>query len=728
MKKLFFCMAAAALSCGMMQAETIAVNSEVTDTIKISAAGTYTLEGDGTRCKMPVVVNADIADTVFVTAKNANIVPEANGSAMNIGANSVVVLNVKGANAFKGGKNGCGIEAAGDLIINATVADTLDGKGAGRSAAIGTTKDTPAGGNITINGGVIYAQSGSESAAIGASNAGRLGNITINGGQIHAVGGAYSSAIGAAYCSTGASVITINGGMVEAKAGSYCSNRSIGKGNKSHRGTVNIVVMGGSIMAKGSKGEMDGVIEEATNGTEAVMPLVLTLPEASSVLVTEGYVGNVTLGADYGIKDVYTDAEGKLYFYLPENAKDAEAVINGVKVQEGEAPSTPDKPDQPNQPSDTTTILVNSTVTKTVNIAAAGTYILQGDGTVCTFPVIVATNLGDINIILDGVTVEVTGAKDAGVSAMLVGEGTNATIAFKGFNSLKSTCDPGCGLEAKGNVILNGEDNAELHCTAKGWAAAIGSTPRPKSKVMASGDITINSGMIYANAEWESPAIGAAVDCDAHNITINGGQIEAKGGAQGAGIGTGYSQWGQSKGKGTITINGGTIVAAAGTNESSWGADDGLVPLGVVKGDKASINVVVTGGSVKACRSDMSDFQAPIAAKDAAGTDLTLFKAHMQGATEPMLITEGHIGDIVLGTNYGIKDVYTDAAGYVYFYLPAQPADVEVVLNGKKPENPGMAIDEVMDNATAPVKVMYNGVLYIVRDGVIYTVTGAVVH
>ncbi len=169
--------------------------------------------------------------------------------------------------------------------------------------------------------------------------------------------------------------------------------------------------MGGSIMAKGSKGEMDGVIEEATNGTEAVMPLVLTLPEASSVLVTEGYVGNVTLGADYGIKDVYTDAEGKLYFYLPENAKDAEAVINGVKVQEGEAPSTPDQPDQPNQPGDTTTILVNSTVTKTVNIAAAGTYILQGDGTVCTFPVIVATNLGDINIILDGVSVEVTGAK-----------------------------------------------------------------------------------------------------------------------------------------------------------------------------------------------------------------------------------------------------------------------------------------------------------------------------
>lgn len=714
MKKLFFCMAAAALSCGMMQAETIAVNSEVADIIKISAAGTYTLQGDGTNCTMPVVVDADIADTVFVTVENANIVLAQDASAMSIGANSVVVLNVKGANFFHG-KNGCGIEAAGDLIINGTVADTLDCKGSGRSAAIGTTKNSAAGGNITINGGVIYAQSGSESAAIGASNAGRLGNITINGGQINATGGAYSSAIGASYCSTGDAVITINGGVINAQSGYYNDNRSIGK-SKTHRNSVSTVVSGGSVIAKGEKGEMNGVVVDATNGTESVVLFTYTLPGTPSTLVTEGHIGDVELGKDYGINGVYTDAEGKLYFYLPESAQNAEVVINGVKLQEGEVP---DKP----QPGETTTILVNSTVTKNILIKVAGDYLLQGDGTACTFPIIVATDLGDINITLDGVNVEVTGAKDAGVSAMLVGEGTNATIAFKGVNTLKSTCDPGCGLEAKGNVILNGEDNAELHCVSKGWAAAIGSTPRPKSKVMASGDITINSGIIEAKAEWESPAIGASVDCDAHNITINGGQIVAMGGAQGAGIGTGYSKWGQSKGEGTITINGGTVVAAAGSNESSWGADDGLVPLGVVKGDKASVNIVVTGGSVKACRSDLSAFPTAIAAKNAEGTDLALFKAHMQGASSSTLITEGHIGDIVLGTNYGIKDVYTDAEGYVYFYLPAQPDGVEVELNGKE-----MAIDEVISNATAPVKVMYNGALYIVRDGVMYTATGAVVR
>ena len=339
MKKNFLMMVAVCAAIPAMAEFKAEFNTAEATAINITEAGEYRVYNElFSQTNVQVVVNADIADTVFVTVEGANIVLAEDGSAMNIGANSVVVLNIKGINAFKG-KNGCGIEAAGELIINATVADTLDCKGSGRSAAIGTTKDTPAGGNITINGGIIYAQSGSESAAIGASNAGRLGNITINGGQIYATGGAYSSAIGAAYCSKGASVITINGGMVEARAGEYSSNRSIGKGNKTHSGSVDIVVKGGSIIAKGNKGDMDGLLEGATNGTEPVMLLVLTVPEASATLVTEGNIGDIKLGADYGIKDVYTDAEGKLYFYVPESATYAEAVINGVKVkEEGSAP------------------------------------------------------------------------------------------------------------------------------------------------------------------------------------------------------------------------------------------------------------------------------------------------------------------------------------------------------------------------------------------------------
>lgn len=373
----------------------------------------------------------------------------------------------------------------------------------------------------------------------------------------------------------------------------------------------------------------------------------------------------------------------------------------------------------------TQTIAINSTVTDTVKITTAGDYLLQGDGTVCSMPILTAPNLGAITLTLDGIDVEVSGAKDAGISALIIAEGTNATIAFKGENTLKSDADPGCGIEAKGNIILNGEKDAKLICKSHGWAAAIGSTPRPKTKVMASGDITINSGIIEAKGGWESAAIGAAVDCAMPNITINGGQITAKGGEQSAGIGTSYSQWGQSKGEGTITINGGTIVSYAGCSENTWGASDSYMPIGVSKGDKATVNIVVTGGSIHPVRSDGSAYTIKaIPAKNATGTDLVLFTAQLENTTEATAITKGYIGNITLGTDYLINDVYTDAAGYVYFYLSEQVEGVEVGLN----QDRSTTLMDVVRSDNQPRKVLRNGTLYIENNGTLYTATGAAVR
>lgn len=87
-------------------------NTAEATAINITEAGEYRVYNElFSQTNVPVVVNADIADTVFVTVEGANIVLAEDGSAMNIGANSVVVLNIKGINAFKG-KNGCGIGAA----------------------------------------------------------------------------------------------------------------------------------------------------------------------------------------------------------------------------------------------------------------------------------------------------------------------------------------------------------------------------------------------------------------------------------------------------------------------------------------------------------------------------------------------------------------------------------------------------------------------------------------
>lgn len=338
MKKSILMLTAAILALPAMAEYKAEFNTDEATAINITEAGQYRIYNEGfIETQVPIIVSSDIADTVFITVEDVNIVPSEQGSAMVIGANSVVVLNLGGEESetsLKGNTTGCGIEAMGDLIINGDENKTLTCKGSGRAAAIGTIGSSSAAGSITINGGNITAKAGSESAGIGAANNGYCGDITINGGYVLATGDAYGAAIGGTYISKGTSVVTINGGMVEAKAGYYCQN-AIGRHNTS--GKVSVVILGGSIIAKSGKGEMDTenkLLNQPTNNNDDVILFTYTLPDAPATLVTEGHIGNLQLGTDYGIKDVYTDENGKLYFYLPESAKNAEVVINGVTIQE----------------------------------------------------------------------------------------------------------------------------------------------------------------------------------------------------------------------------------------------------------------------------------------------------------------------------------------------------------------------------------------------------------
>lgn len=323
-------------------------NTDEATAINITEAGEYRVfSATSSATNVPIVVAKDIADTVFITLENINITPESDASAMLVGANSVVVLNLTGMESALTGKNGCGIETEGGLVINGTKDNKLTCTGAGRSAGIGTTQKNAAAGDIVINGGNIVAKSGHECAGIGASNAGRIGNITINGGYIEAAGNAYSAGIGGSYCSKNNNggkdtvVIAIKGGVVDAQAGYYNDNRAIGK-SKTHGGNIAVVISGGSIITRGETGEKNGIVFNPTNGTESVSAVTYVLPDALLTLVTEGHIGDLQLGSDYGIKDVYTTAEGRLFFYLPESAKTAEAEINGVKMEAEAAGETPD--------------------------------------------------------------------------------------------------------------------------------------------------------------------------------------------------------------------------------------------------------------------------------------------------------------------------------------------------------------------------------------------------
>ena len=87
--------------------------------------------------------------------------------------------------------------------------------------------------------------------------------------------------------------------------------------------------------------------------------------------------------------------------------------------------------------------------------------------------------------------------------------------------------------------------------------------------------ITINGGKVTANGGYYGAGIGGGRKGHGESITINGGTVTANGGNAGAGIGGGIDGFGNN-----ITINGGTVTATGETGAAgiggglhSWGND-----------------------------------------------------------------------------------------------------------------------------------------------------------
>ena len=129
---------------------------------------------------------------------------------------------------------GIGVNKGNSLTIDGT--GTLMAIGTSMIySGIGSFTENDACGDITINGGNIYAEGGFGGAGIGGSCYVDGGTITINGGTVEAVGGStdwlgYGGAgIGGGGKGSGGTVI-INGGKVTAKGGE--NSDGIGKGQE----------------------------------------------------------------------------------------------------------------------------------------------------------------------------------------------------------------------------------------------------------------------------------------------------------------------------------------------------------------------------------------------------------------------------------------------------------------------------------------------------------------
>jgi hypothetical protein len=278
---------------------------------------------------------SDADHLVIYPDKTANLtfngvdIDHSGGTALAIAAGATLNLTLQGENSLKSSSGGgVDIRNGANLTVGGTGA--LD---ASSSSGPGIGSQNTVSGAITINSGTITATAGgTQNAGLGYGSA-----VTINGGTVVAAGTDYEAGIGAVYINTGA--VTINGGTVIASGGMNAPGIGI-------RNTT-LAITGGTVSATGGNNTAgidgnNGVCTitggsvncvnrptgiQTTNGEGTkVYPATLTVGDlaVANTAISAGSIGGVSCAAApnaasgiYGVKDVKTDGDGKLYFWLP---------------------------------------------------------------------------------------------------------------------------------------------------------------------------------------------------------------------------------------------------------------------------------------------------------------------------------------------------------------------------------------------------------------------------
>ena len=648
--------------------------------VEKDAKATLTLDGVyinvSDKAVSPLEIAEDSTGAVSVVLKGSNALTageKAAGIQKNGTAEGTLTISGSGALTAQGGKYGAGIgsgyEKAGSNISISGGEVTATGGyggagigggmyGAGSSITISGGMVTTTGGNggagvgsgyhesasnITISGGNVIAKGGYHGAGIGGGKNGAGSNIGISGETITATGGAYGAGIGGGYCGVGSN-ITITGGIITATGGSWGAGigggdsrdgndisisggtvTATGRGTKSDIGggsggsTGKVTITGGSV--KTTKGVLTGV----TNGTGTVYYTEVDLSEEYGAEEAVTDVGDTA----YGMKDVMTDADGKIYMYLPAD-ENGTTIVFGTHFYSGTVSAEAGADNRLTRSTECKYSLLvlgdpayyerneipqgilikdgaNLTVKSgngygkdnysqtrieiekdaSVTLTLDGTYI---DTTIDTTdsPILIPENsTGNVNIILKGenglkagryyAAIQKNGnAEDIGTLTI---SGDGALIAQGG----KQGAGIGGGKSGAGNnIVISG---GEVTATGGEYAAGIG------GGMYGSGSsITISGGTVTATGGECGAGVGSGYYESGGNITISGGTVIAQGGNQGAGIGGGKSGAGNN-----IDISGGTVIATA------TAGDDGSTGAGIGGGYAGmGNNITISGGTVTA--------------------------------------------------------------------------------------------------------------------------------
>ncbi|MDR1984310.1 MAG: carbohydrate-binding domain-containing protein, partial [Prevotellaceae bacterium] len=674
--------------------------------VNITTGGTYTINGTGAATTNCITVSSGVV--ADITLNNVNIdVNTISGACAFDMTGATVNLTLTGDNILKSGdyKAGLQVTVGAILAIDGTGSLTANGGNFGAGIGGGNGSDggsitinggtvtatgkwgagigggyTGSGGNISISGGTVMANGGYGGAGIGGGYTGSGGNISISGGTVTATGGIYAAGIGGGSSGTGGS-ITISGGTVTATGSIYAAG--IGGGDGGSGGSISI--SGGTIKATGSNTGIGygqygnggtlkitgGSINASTNlqptngsgGSVYLNTLTVGIPAiADSTIITAGNIGG-TACVDgtptppaYGIHDVVTDGEGKVYFWLPVSANNggtAEKVI--LTADNNNYTNTFARPAFPTSATLNPIDMLVTSSDKNIadpsvytfagnvhTIKANGTYTITGTTTVERIVVNsgVAANITLINVNI------VVNVSNNDASPIRILQNANVILNLVGTNILTSGSGRAAGLQV---------DDATLTINGPGSLTATG---------------TANN----------SAGIGERWDgSKKRTIIINGGTITAKGHSYGSGIGgvgTG--------GEGSITINGGTITASS-TEGAGIGCDG-----------TSAVAIIINGGSINAsCTNRPALGTTP---KNSDGDNVYLNTLTVGNpSVNDTDIDAGSIG----GTNcdataytvqnptltgYGINDVKTDGSGKVYFYLPESTGSELVALTASGTE------------------------------------------
>ena len=647
--------------------------------------GVYINVSDKAASPLEIAEDSTGAVSVVLKGSNALIAGEkAAGIQKNGTADGTLTISGSGALTAQGGKYGAGIgsgyEKAGSNISISGGEVTATGGyggagigggmyGAGSSITISGGMVTTTGGNggagigsgyhesasnISISGGTVIAKGGYNGAGIGGGKNGAGSSITISGGMVTTTGGAYGAGIGGGYYGVGSN-ITISGGTVTATGG----ENAAGIGGGDSRDGNDITISGGTVTATegyggagigggnwGSTGKVtitggsvkttNGALTGVTNGTDEVYCTVVDLTEEFGIEAAVTDVGETA----YGMKDVMTDADGKIYMYLPAGETSillgmyyytgtvsAEAgadnrltrgkcrydllvlgdpayyerneIPQGILIKDGANLTVKSGNGYGKDNYSQTRIEIEKDASVTLTLD--GTYIDTIDTT--DSPILIPENsTGNVNIILKGENGLKAGRYYAAIQKD--GDAENiGTLTISGDGALiaqggKQGAGIGGGHEKAGNnIVISG---GEVTATGGEYAAGIG------GGMYGSGSsITISGGTVTATGGESGAGIGGGYAKEGNHITISGGTVTAtsiaagKDGSTGAGIGGGYAGMGND-----ITISGGTVTAT-----SIAVGDDGTTGAGIGGGFAGMGNdITISGGTVTAISSATGEY------------------------------------------------------------------------------------------------------------------------